>query len=129
MRRMLILLVLFALLGGCGGSDGTLADAITGAWQTGVYSNTVEFRDDGSYDVVEKNTARELEWGTWSTEDEVLTMVPAEDAPYCPGLSGSYTIEILEGGDLLDPTVEDDTCSGRRTDFGSELRRATDTGS
>jgi hypothetical protein len=84
MRRMLILLLLFALLGGCGGSDGTLTDAITGAGQTGVYSNTVEFRDDGSYDVVEKNTARELEWGTWSTEDEVLTMVPAEDAPFCP---------------------------------------------
>jgi hypothetical protein len=127
---MLILLVLAALLGGCGGSDGGLADAMIGAWQTGVYGNTVEFRDDGTYDVVEAFTdpLRELEWGTWSTEDDVLTMVPAEDAPYCPGLSGSYTIEILEDGDLLDPTVEDDTCSGRRTDFGSELRRSTDTG-
>jgi hypothetical protein len=127
MRRLLILLLLFAL--GCGGSDGALEDAIIGAWQTGVYGNTVEFRDDGSYDVLEQSTAEELEWGTWSTEDEVLTMVPAEEAPYCPGLTGSYTIEILEDGDLLDPTVEDDTCSGRSTDFGSELRRATDTGS
>ena len=128
MRRMLILLLLFALLGGCGGSDGTLADAITGAWQTGVYSNTVEFRDDGSYAAGNEVASADLEWGTWSTEDEVLTMVPAEDSLYCALLSGSYTIEILEDGDLLDPTVEDDTCSGRRTDFGSELRRSTDTG-
>ncbi|MGH2577136.1 MAG: hypothetical protein ACRDG9_05200, partial [Actinomycetota bacterium] len=46
--------------------------------------------------------------GTWSADDRTLTFVMAEDDPFCPGDSLTWTYELE--GDRLTETPLSDTC-------------------
>jgi hypothetical protein len=128
MRRMLFLMVMLALLGGCGsdGTDDALAESMTGTWESKY--GYVEFRDDGTYAAGNEVASADLEWGTWSTEGDVLTMVPAEDSRYCAGRTGIYIIEFFEDGNRLEATVEDDACLTRLSVWSLGQSRYTDAG-
>jgi hypothetical protein len=128
LRRTLILMLLLAILGGCGseGTDDALAESMTGTWESKY--GYIEFRDDGSYAAGNEVGSEDLEWGTWSTGGDVLTMVPAEDSRYCAGRTGTYVIEFFEDGNRLAATVEEDACLPRLSVWSLGQSRYTDAG-
>ena len=116
MRRMYTFLIALVLVGGCGSSDSNLEDSIVGTWQTPA-KVWVEFRDDGSYDVGHSRGQADLEWGGWSVDGDLLTQVTEADSNACAGVTGVYTIEMLDDGDRFVATPQEDTCEARVEDF------------
>jgi len=135
MRRIAVLITALVLLGGCGTTGPSLADSIVGNWVTDLDGMYVVIQDDGTYGVghslelaapSDASTA-ELDWGTWSTDGNVLTQTG--DGGACTGIVGTYEIDVPDDGNRLEVTVLDDACPSRRVDFGSGLTRHIDAGS
>ena len=129
MRRFVAFFAVLALLAGCGTS---LSDSITETtWRTGT-GQLIAFHSDGTFSVgftVPEDVAEaETEWGTWSLDGDSLTMTPDAGSPNCAQIPGTYTVEIVDSGDLT-ATVVDDECDVRRSDFSNGLTPQPDTGS
>ena len=94
----------------------------------------VVFQDDGTYGVghsLESATpggpsTAEVDWGTWSTEGNVLTQIG--DGGDCTGIVGTFEIDVADDGNRREVTLLDDDCYNRRHDFGSGLTRYIDNG-
>lgn len=128
MRSLTVLIVALALVGGCGTTERSLSDSIVGNWVTDRYNTHAEFRDDGTYD---KGTGvpNRLEWGTWSTDGNTLTLNPDAATDACADRVGTYEIDVIDDGNRMEVTVLDDDCGLRAMDFGSGLTRNIDDGS
>jgi len=109
-----------AFVAGGQGRGLSLSESILGTWVT-AGDGYIEFRDDGSYDVGYIRSTGGIEWGTWSIDEKVLSMVPAVDSVFCAGTGGAYEIALVDDGNRLVTTLLDDECRSRREDFGSEL--------
>lgn len=55
-------------------------------------------------------------------------MTPDTESPYCAEIPGTYTIAIVDSGDLT-VVVVDDGCDPRRSDIQNGLVPQADTGS
>jgi hypothetical protein len=133
MRRMLTALAVVALLGACGSDDSeaSLSDTLTGStWLTqDDYYQT--YHDDGTY-AVDSTMARaegdvsaaDLEWGTWTLDENVLSLTPDAESTYCTGLSATYLLEVTDGGNRIEVSIQDDDCSVRSAGFPPALTRA-----
>lgn len=121
MRRCVAYLAVLALLAGCGTS---LSDSLTDTTWRSYGGALLAFHSDGAYSVgftVPEDVAdAETEWGTWSLDDDSLTMTPDAGSPNCAEIPGTYTVAITDGGDLTATVVGDD-CDVRRTDFSYGL--------
>ena len=130
MRLLCVLVLAVALLAGCGSdeSEPDLADTLTGATWITEGDKYIVFRDAGDYGVgtVEVSSDVSLadrEWGTWSVDGNVLTKVPDAGSPVCAEVTSSYTIEVVDDGERLETTVQDDECEPRHEDFSRGLTR------
>ena len=65
-----------------------------------------------------------LEWGTWTLESDVLTLVPDAQSPTCADVIGVYQLDVTDDGTRIDVTVQDDTCDGRSSDVSMGLTQA-----
>ena len=136
MRRIAALIAALALVGGCGTTESSLSDSMVGHWVTDLHGIHIVFLDDGSYgkghspaQASPKDVSfAELEWGTWSTDGNILTITPDTTSAYCGKIVATYEIEVLDDGNRLEVTVLDDDCTKRPEDFGSGLTRYTDNG-
>ena len=116
--------LMLVVLGGCGTS---LSDSLVGMWKTDLNGIYVEFRDDGTYQAtVSSGGTGRVESGSWSVEGSVLTQTPTSDSPYCAGTVATYEVQVIDDGDRLETTVQDDPCQERLDDFGSGLTRVVD---
>jgi hypothetical protein len=133
MRRFLTSLVVVALVGACGSDDSepSLSDTLTGStWLTqDKYYQT--YHDDGTY-AVDTTTARaegdvsaaDTEWGTWTLDENVLSVTPDAASAYCAGITGTYLLEVADDGNRIDVSMQDDTCNVRTVGFPPALTRA-----
>lgn len=129
MRRILTTLGVVALLGACGSGD-SLSDTLTGsAWTTheGYYQI---YRDDGTYAVANtlagargEEASPDIEWGTWSLDEDVIALVPEDDSEYCAGVTGTYRLAVSDDEQQIDVAVESDECDARRLGFPPVLTR------
>jgi hypothetical protein len=125
-------MVVLVLLGGCGSGDSetSLSDSITDATWLSAGNKLVVFEDDGAFGVGRSPfndvSAADTEWGTWSVEASVLSMTPDAESPKCAEVTGTYSIDVVDDGNRIDATVQDDPCSGRRADFSEGLTRLDD---
>ena len=127
MRRIVTLLAVLALLAGCGTS---LSDTLTDTTWKSYGGKLHAFHSNGTYsvgytvpdDVADATT----EWGTWSLDGDSLTMTPDTESPYCAEIPGTYTIAIVDSGDLT-VVVVDDGCDPRRSDIQNGLVPQADT--
>lgn len=132
MRRLVALAVLAASALACGGGESSLRDEMVGMWVTDHDGAYHTFNDDGTYGAAftpERALGDDpdfpaLEWGDWTLDESVVQLVNAPDTPYCPGVAGTYEIEIT--GDRMLITLVEDECWYRSQDFGSSMTRYTD---
>jgi hypothetical protein len=130
MRKILIIMVgLVVALGACGSDDSapSISESITEtSWETD-QGKLIIFQEDGMYGAGAATftdvTSADREWGTWTVDGSVLTMMPDADSPNCGEVPGTYTVALVDDGNSLDVTVEDDDCGPRRADFSSGLTR------
>jgi len=130
------LLVLAALtVGGCGsGEADSPSELLVGTWVTDLYGVIEVFNEDGTYGVGhtvdlasgDNVSQAELGFGTWSIDGSVLTRSMDPEAPYCPGMVGTYETEFSDDGDRVALTVVSDDCPTQRQDFGSGISRYMD---
>ena len=132
MHRILAALAVVALLGACGSDDSepSLSDTLTeSTWLTqDPYYQT--YHDDGTY-AVDSTTARaegdvsaaDIEWGTWTLDENVLSLTADAESPYCTGLSGTYLLEVGDDGNRIEVTLEDDDCEVRSIGFPPAVTR------
>jgi hypothetical protein len=143
MRGIISVIALAALAGACGSNDSapSLSDTLTeSTWVTSAEAYQV-YLDDGTYNVSfnrataegvdqaegqDENTADPelLEWGTWTVESDVLTLVPDAQSPSCADIIGVYQLDVTDDGTRIDVTVQDDTCNGRSSDVSMGLTQA-----
>lgn len=133
MRRLLTALAVFALVGACGSDDSepSLSDTLTGStWLTQDPAYYQTYHDDGTY-AVDSTTARaegdvsaaDIEWGTWTLDENVLSLTPDAASAYCAGVTGTYLLEVADDGDRIDVSVQDDTCNVRSVGFPPAVTR------
>jgi hypothetical protein len=132
MRRTCALIVALLLLGGCGSdeSEPSLSESLTDTTWVSESDKIKEYRDDGTYgvstsefdDVSEANR----EWGTWSLDGNMLTVSPDTESPFCAEVTATYLVELVDDGNRLDVSVQDDPCEPRREDFSLGLTRRAD---
>lgn len=116
--------LMLVVLGGCGTS---LSDSLVGTWTTDLNVIHVEFRDDGTYQAtLRRGGTKMVESGSWSVEGSVLTLTPTSASPYCAGTVARYEVQVIDDGNRLDTTVQDDPCQVRLDDLGSGLTRFED---
>jgi hypothetical protein len=143
MRRIISVIALAALAGACGSDDSapSLSDTLTeSTWVTSAEAYHV-YLDDGTYNVSFNRATAEgvdqaegqdentpdpelLEWGTWTLESDVLTLVPDAQSPSCADIIGVYQLDVIDDGTRIDVTVQDDTCEGRSSDVSMGLTQA-----
>jgi hypothetical protein len=130
---MLTALAVVALLGACGSDDSepSLSDTLTGStWLTqDDYYQT--YHDDGTYAVdttmagAEGDvSAADTEWGTWTLDENVLSLTADAESAYCAGVTGTYLLEVTEDGNRIEVSLESDDCSARRVGFPPAVTRA-----
>lgn len=91
----------------CGGADE--ADAIHGTWYWQAYFAFETFEPDGTWSVTEGTDPTPYDWGTYTLEDGILTMVNADDS-LCPGSTAVFEVTFSKDGDTLFETVVSDSC-------------------
>ena len=127
-----VVLALLGALGACGSdeSEPSLSETLTETTWVSGGGKFIEFRDDGAYGVsteeFEGVSESDREWGTWSVDGNVLSMTPDLESPFCAEVTGTYTMAVLDSGDRLDATVQDDPCEPRQEDFSLGLTRQAD---
>ena len=130
----LVALVAVLALAGCGTTEASLSDSVVGTWETISSGNFVVFNDDATYGVghsvvsasADNVQFADIEFGTWSVQDGVLTFVTDEDSRMCPGVEGSWEVELLNDGDTLGVTEVSDECQQRNGGFGDGATRVTE---
>jgi hypothetical protein len=134
MNRLMVILLLAASVSACGSddADSSLSDTLTDAAWVTTQGKRIEFRDDGTYGVsvesFDEVSEADREWGSWSLDEDELSMTPDTQSPFCAEAIGTYTIVVREGGVALDVKVVEDQCEQRERDFSSGLTQlaATD---
>ena len=136
LRVGVALLLLAALtVGGCGSEEAdSPSELLVGTWETDLLGVIEVFNEDGTYGVGhnvdlasgDDVSQAELGFGTWSIDGSVLTRSMDPESPNCPGMMGTYEIEISDDGDRVAVTVVSDDCPTQRKDFGSGLSRYMD---
>lgn len=82
----------------------TSADDVIGAWQLGSGDLTVFFQFDGdgafrtAQRVITNLQDSPQQFGQYTFEEGLLTLLPDEDSPLCPGQRGDFEVYLLEGG-------------------------------
>lgn len=130
---VVVLSVLVGVLAGCGQS---LHDQLVGTWEghSGYYKT---FNEDGTYGVGgspavasgehDADIVSQLEWGTWTVEDGILTITPDADSFSCRRYVGMYEIEVTDDGQQMLSTLVEDDCGPRSLGFEGAGTRYTDT--
>jgi hypothetical protein len=102
--------ICFALiLASCQPAPELTSETLTGIW---VFRNDhLRFNQDGTYhsgNTEELDTAEAVDWGTYTFEGTTLTFTSAPDAPFCPGDTGIYELELTSDGLLLFTHIEEE---------------------
>lgn len=102
--------ICFALiLASCQPAPELTPDTLTGIW---VFRDDIlRFNQDGTYHFggpEELDTAKAGDWGTYTFEGTTLTFTSAPDAPFSPGDTGIYELELTSDGLLLFTHIEDE---------------------
>ena len=105
---ILSITLLLVLVAGCSSRDGA-SEAIHGTWYWDAYDAYETFADDGEWNVKEGSNPTPLDWGTYTLEDGILTMMNADDS-YCPGGSAVFEVTFSEDGNELRETVISESC-------------------
>ncbi len=106
-----MLAVLGLCLAACASSNDE-AEAIHGTWvfRIGVVNAYETFRPDGTWDVYEGDEPPH-DWGTYTLEDGILTMINADDS-YCgPDSSAVFEVNFSEDGNELREEVVSESCA------------------
>jgi hypothetical protein len=107
---------------------------MVGIWTTNLKDIYVAFDADGTYGkgftpeaALDPDNHRwsNIDWGTWTVDDGILTFNTSEGTNFCSGDTGTYEVELTDDQVLI--TLIDDTCTKREIDFPSGLTRHTDT--
>jgi hypothetical protein len=91
----------------------TSADDIIGMWQFGSGDNAIfhQFDEDGTYRTAQRvltnlqGSPQQL--GEFTLEAGLLTLVTSDESPACAGQSGTYEVQLLEGGRISFILLED----------------------
>jgi hypothetical protein len=104
-RLATVLLMLF-LVAGCSSDDGDLstAEQLYGTWHdvtpslNGYY---LTFDDEGIVDTYFTSNVDGSpdQWGTYTLDGDILTMIDAPDAPFCKGAVSVWTVAFSPNGD------------------------------
>ena len=125
--RLLVLLfiagLLLVLAAACGddGQPPITVEDLTGTWFQSSASVYARFDGDGTFRVA--NSVAKLEEnpdvdiGQFRLEGTLITLMSSDESPRCPGLSGSYQVQLTEEGHLQFDE-QDDPC-GPRTSSSS----------
>ena len=102
----LLLVVILISLVACQTTPGVTSEDLIGEWRMDGAGYVIQFTEEGSYKVGAS------EFGFFELEDNLLTFTIADEASFCPGLTGAYEIELTEDG-RLHWTLREDECSPR----------------
>jgi hypothetical protein len=80
-------------------APGITIEDLLGTWTYGGYVQ--EFKVDGTY------TVGSSDKGRYSLDGDIYTEVQDADRVFCPGVVGTYTIQLTEQGELLRTLVKD----------------------
>ena len=99
-------------LAACQTTPSVTNDDLLGAWRYDGAGFEIEFKEDGTYNVGAPDLS---EFGEYKLEGRMLTIMTAEDALFCSGLTGIYEIELTDER-KLHWTLAEDECGGRAED-------------
>jgi hypothetical protein len=118
-----------ACLVGCSDSASAIEDELVGVWYSKLYIY-VAFDADGTYGKGHSAEQAQgqsqnpvMDWGTWSVEDDVLTLITADGSEYCGDTTATYRVAIADDGSEVRVTLLDDPCGIRSSDLTNGLTR------
>jgi hypothetical protein len=129
MNRIRILIstaVLTLGAAGCGSSSGP-NESLAGTWQIGD-GNYAVYRADGTFAVgttTESAESSPFVWGTYTFDGEIFNVTNAPDDVHCKDstgtfqITGTYEVELEEGGGAADFTLIEDACTDRTESVGN----------
>ena len=125
-RALLSTVVLALGVAGCGSSSGP-SESLAGTWQLGD-GNYAVYRADGTFAVgttTESAESSPLVWGTYTFDGEIFTVTNAPDDPHCEDptgtfqVTGTYEVELEEGGGVANFALIEDACTDRTESVGN----------
>ncbi len=110
------------ILTGCQQRTTDKAIDVVGIWKATSGGVFLEFREDGKFSGstnFNSLTTDPLWFGGYEMVDKVLTYDTSDESRNCPGIIGTYELELTEEGELKQASI-DDACTDRRRSFSTE---------
>jgi hypothetical protein len=108
----------------------TSADDIIGIWQlgSGNFALFFQYAEDGTYRTAQRILTNledsPTQKGQFTLEGGLLTLVTSDESPLCAGQSGTYEVQLLEGGQIA-LILKEDQCTLRGGTTYPSLERVT----
>ena len=99
-----------------------MAVDVVGIWRSTSGGVFLEFREDGTFsgsNSIDSLTTNPLWFGDYEVVDRVLTYDTSDESRHCPGIKGTFELELTEEGELKQSSI-DDACTDRRRSFSTE---------
>lgn len=115
-----LLLVLGVIAAACGddGQPSITVEDLTGTYFQSSASVYARFDEDGTFrvanSVAKLDENPDIDLGQFLLEGTLITLMSSDESPTCPGLSGSYQVELTEEG-RLQFVLEEDPCGIRKS--------------
>ena len=109
-------------LTGCQQRTTDKAVDVVGIWRATSGGVLLEFREDGTFSRstnIDLLTTNPLWFGDYEVVGRVLTYDTSDESRNCPGIKGTFELELTEEGELKQSSI-DDACTDRRRSFSTE---------